>query len=97
MKTYANELIPGDVFHPSEIIKDEMEARGMRQVDLINQSGYNKGFISLLLKGERNITSSFALVLEKVFTIPAEFWIRLQKNYELNKELLEIRNRRNAS
>jgi HTH-type transcriptional regulator/antitoxin HigA len=97
MKTIANELVPGDLFHPSEIIKDEMEARGMRQVDLINQSGYNKGFISLLLKGERNITSSVALILEKVFTIPAEFWIRLQKNYELNKVLIEIRNRRNAS
>lgn len=97
MKTFANEMIPGDVFHPSEIIKDELEARGMRQVDLINQTGYNKGFISLLLKGERNITSSFALVLEKVFEIPAEFWIRLQKNYEMNKALIEIRNLKNAS
>ncbi|MDP2337860.1 MAG: addiction module antidote protein, HigA family [Bacteroidota bacterium] len=97
MNVYANELIPGDVFHPSEIIKDEMEARGMRQVDLINQSGYNKGFISLLLKGERNITTAVALVLEKVFDIPAEFWIRLQKNYELNKELIEIRNSKSAS
>lgn len=97
MKAYANEIVPGDVFHPSETIKDEMEARGMRQVDLINQSGYNKGFISLLLKGERNITSAVALALEKVFEIPAEFWIRLQKNYELNKELIEIRNRKSAS
>lgn len=97
MKAFANEMIPGDVFHPAEMIKDEMDARGMRQVDLINLSGYNKGFISLLLKGERNITSSVALVFEKVFDIPAEFWIRLQKNYELNKELIEIRNRRNAS
>jgi HTH-type transcriptional regulator/antitoxin HigA len=69
----------------------------MRQVDLINQTGYNKGFISLLLKGERNITSSVALVLEKVFEIPAEFWIRLQKNYEMNKALIEIRNLKNAS
>ncbi len=97
MKTFANEMIPGDIFHPSEIIKDELEARGMRQVDLINQSGYNKGFISLLLKGERNITTSFALVLEKIFEIPAEFWIRLQKNYELNKALIEIRDLKNAS
>lgn len=97
MKTFANEMIPGDIFHPSEIIKDELEARGMRQVDLIKQSGYNKGFISLLLKGERNITSSVALALEKVFDIPAEFWIRLQKNYELNKELIDLRKRKSAS
>lgn len=97
MKTFSIEMIPGDIFHPSEIIKDELEARGMRQVDLINQSGYHKGFISLLLKGERNITSSVALSLEKVFDIPAEFWIRLQKNYELNKELIDLRNRKSAS
>lgn len=97
MKPIANEIIPGDNFHPCEIIKDELEARGMRQVDLINQTGYHKGFISLLLKGERNITSSVALSLEKVFDIPAEFWIRLQKNYELNKELAELRDRKRAS
>lgn len=97
MKPFANDMLPGDLFHPSEIIKDEMEAREMRQVDLVNQSGYNKGFISLLLKGERNITSPVALALEKVFDIPAEFWIRLQKNYELNKELIDLRNRKSAS
>ena len=96
MKRFADGMIPGDNFHPSEIIKDEMEARGMRQVDLINQSGYNKGFISLLIKGERNITSSVVLALKKVFDIPAEFWIRLQKNYELNKELIALRKRKSA-
>jgi len=96
MKTFANDMIPGDNYHPAELIKDELEARGMRQVDLINQSGYHKGFISLLNNGKRNITSSVALSLEKVFDIPAEFWIRLQKNYELNKELAEIRTKKNA-
>jgi len=97
MKPFANDMLPGDLFHPSEIIKDELQARGMRQVDLVNQSGYNKGFISLLLKGERNITSTVALALENVFGISAEFWIRLQKNYELNKELLDLRNRKSVS
>ena len=97
MKPFANDMLPGDLFHPSEIIKDELQARGMRQVDLVNQSGYNKGFISLLLKGERNITSTLALALENVFGISAEFWIRLQKNYELNKELLDLRNRKSVS
>jgi len=97
MKPFANDMIPGDNFHPAELIKDELEARNMRQVDLINQSGYHKGFISLLLNGKRNITSSVALSLEKVFDIPAEFWIRLQKNYELNKELAELRTKKNVS
>ena len=97
MKPFVNDMISGDNYHPCELIKDELEARNMRQVDLINQSGYHKGFISLLLKGKRNITSSVTLSLEKVFDIPAEFWIRLQKNYELNKELSELRTKKNAS
>ncbi len=93
---YANEMIPGDVFHPSEIIRDEMEAQGIKQAELAKESGFNKSFISLLLNGKRNITSSFALTLEKVLAVKAETWIRLQKNYELQKELIELRNLRSA-
>jgi hypothetical protein len=37
MKTYANDMIPGDVFHPSEIVKDELEARGIKQNGVCNQ------------------------------------------------------------
>ncbi len=93
---YANDMIPGDVFHPSEIIRDEMEAQGIKQVELAKESGFNKSFISLLLNGKRNITSSIALTLEKVLSVKAETWIRLQKNYELQKELIELRNLKSA-
>ena len=89
---YANDLIPGDVFHPSEIILDEMEAQNINQTDIVKESGYNKSYISLLLKGERNITIKLAIVLEKLLGISAEFWIRLQKQYEMNKQLKELRN-----
>lgn len=93
---YANDLIPGDVFHPSEIIRDEMEAQNLKQADLVKESGYNKSFISLLMQGKRNITLSVALTLEKALNIKAETWIRLQKHYELNKELIELKNLKSA-
>lgn len=93
---YANEMIPGDVFHPFEIIKDEMEAQGVKQADLVKESGFNKSFISLLMHGKRNITIPIALVLEKVLGVKAEIWIRLQKNYELNQELIQLKNSRSA-
>jgi len=93
---YANEMIPGDVFHPSEIIRDEMEAHNVKQSDLVKESGFNKSFISLLLNGKRNITTSIALTLEKVLSVKAETWIMLQKNYELQKELIELRNLKSA-
>jgi addiction module HigA family antidote len=93
---YANDLTPGDVFHPSEIIKDEMEAQGIKQADIVKESGFNKSLISLLMHGKRNITISVAVVLEKVLGIKAETWIRLQKHYELNKELIELKNLKSA-
>ncbi len=97
MKKYANDMIPGDVFHPSEIIKDEMEAGGIKQTELVKESGFKKSFISLLLKGERNINIPIALALEKLLKISAEFWIRLQKQYEMDKELIELKKTKQAS
>ncbi len=96
MKQYANEMIAGDVFHPSETIIDEMEAQNIKQVDLVKASGYKKSHISLLLKGERSINIQVAMALETVLNIKAEFWIRLQKNYELQKELNELTRHRKA-
>lgn len=97
MKKFANDMIPGDIFHPAEIIKDEMEAQNIKQADLARISGFNRSFVSLLLKGERSITINFALALEKAFGIPAEFWIRLQKNYEMNRELIQLKQTKLAS
>ncbi len=97
MKKYANQMTPGDVFHPSETILEEMEAQNVRQVDLVKASGFNKSHISLLLKGERGITIPIALVLEKTLNISAEFWVRLQKKYELNRDLILLRKEKKAS
>ena len=94
---YANEMIPGDVFHPAEILKDELEARKIKQSDLATLSNFNKSFISLLLQGKRNITIPVAVELEKVLGIKAEIWIRLQKQYELNNELIELKNLRKSA
>lgn len=93
---YANDMIPGDIFHPGEILKDEMEAQEIKQNDLVKAGGFNKSLISLILQGKRNITIPIALVLEKVLGINAEVWIRLQKHYELNKELIELKNLKSA-
>lgn len=69
---YTNEILPGDVFHLSEIIRGEMEAHNVKQSDLVKESGFNKSSISLLLNGKRNITTSMAIALEKVLSVKAE-------------------------
>lgn len=86
-KRYANNQIAGDIFHPGEYIKEEMEARDMNQQDLAEKLHVSKSEISLLIHGNRNITPTIALKLEGVMGIAAELWMNLQVKYEI--ELLK--------
>ena len=81
----------GDLFHPGEYIKDEIEDRDMSQQELADQLQLSKSEINLLIHGHRNITPSIALKLESVLEITAELWMNLQIKYEI--ELLKKKHR----
>jgi addiction module HigA family antidote len=85
IKKSANDIIPGDIFHPGEHIKDELEARGLNQQYLVEKTGMSKSEVSLLVHGHRNITPELAVLLEKALEIDAEFWMNLQVKYDLDK------------
>src|ERR1035437_7938217 len=92
-KKYANDMIAGDLFHPGEYIREEMEARGLFQQELADKLHISKSEMSLLIHGNRNITPTIALKLESVFGIVAELWMNLQIKYEI--ELLKKKHRFN--
>lgn len=83
-KIAAQNLVPGDVFHPGAFLSEEMEIRGMKQVDLANELGLSKTEINLVVHGKRGITVPLAVKLEKVFGISAETWMNLQIKYEID-------------
>jgi HTH-type transcriptional regulator/antitoxin HigA len=85
IKKSANEIIPGDIFHPGEHIKDELEARELNQQYLVEKMGLSKSEISLLIHGHRNITPEIAVLLEKALGIDAELWMNLQVKYDLDR------------
>ena len=78
-----NQLIPGDVFHPGEFIKDELEARNMSQQDLVLLTGLSKSELSSIIHGRRNLSAKTAVILEIALGINAEFWMNLQAKYEI--------------
>ncbi len=84
VKTAANSLIAGDVFHPGEFLNEEMEIRGIKQVDLAKELGLSKTEINLVVKGKRGITVPLAINLENVLGISAETWMNLQVKYEID-------------
>lgn len=83
-KIYANNVVLKENFHPGEFIKDELEARGMKQKDLCEKMEIAKNVLSELIHGKRNLTPILALKLETALGINAEFWMKLQVQYDIN-------------
>ncbi len=91
MKT-NNELVPFDASHPGGLILDEIEFRGISQADLALQMDVKKSFLNELIKGKRALTADIALLLEKILEIPAEYWMNLQSQYELDNARIKEKN-----
>lgn len=91
-KVYANDLVPGDVFHPGEFVKDEIDARGITQKEIAEKMGIRPSVLSEIITGKRNITPAMALKLESVLEIKAELWMRLQVGYEIDKIRIKHKN-----
>ena len=81
----ANEMIAGDVFVPGGYILEELQARGIKQIELANELELSKSEISLIINGKRSITVPIAIKLEKFLNIDAEFWMNLQIKYDIEK------------
>ena len=81
---------PFAVAHPTEIIKDELKARGMSQKELASRMDMQTSNLSRFLKGE-NITPAIAAKLEVALDIPTEFWLNLQAQYEVDIKNIALR------
>jgi len=73
-----------DVPHPGEFIKDEIEARGWAQRDLAYVLGVKEQAINPIMSGKRGISPDMAQALSKAFDISPEYFLNLQKAYELS-------------
>ena len=71
--------------HPGEILKDELDEIGVSAAELARQLRVPENRISEVIRGRRNITADTALRLGRWFGTSPNFWINLQKSYELRK------------
>lgn len=82
---YANNMMPSMLIHPGEMLKDEIEARGITQKDLSKRMGVSYTVFNRILNGKRPITTEYALLLEAALGIDAGIWLRLQGDYNMQK------------
>jgi len=69
--------------HPGEQLAEQLEALGMSAAELARQLKVPTYRITHILNGDRAITGDTALRLGHFFGTSAEFWLNLQKLYEL--------------
>ncbi|CAL4868263.1 hypothetical protein MMA231_02538 [Asticcacaulis sp. MM231] len=76
---------PLPVEHPGTFIEEELDARGWSQADLAYVLDIDVSQLNRLIKGTTNITPDTALALADAFDMPADFFLNLQKMYDLRK------------
>jgi len=76
--------------HPGEHLAEQLEALGMSAAALARQLKVPTNRITHILNGQRAITGDTALRLGHFFDTSAEFWLNLQKIYELRVAEREV-------
>ena len=79
----ANNLTPFEPTHPGYLIRDELESRNMSQSKLAKQLDVSSSMLNEVINGKRAINTELALMLEAALSIPADVWLKLQSDYNM--------------
>ena len=83
----ANNIEPSTPIHPGEMIKDELEYRGISQKALANEIRLPPSILNEVLNGKRAVNTEYVLLFEAALGIEADLWLRLQSDY--NKQVVK--------
>lgn len=81
----ANKLEPFRPTHPGEVLKDELEYRGISQKQLAAEMGISYTLLNEVLNGKRQVNTELALLVEAALDIPAESLLQMQARYNMLK------------
>ena len=76
--------------HPSAIVKTNLKAEGWSVTEFSEKLGMSRNTVSELMESRCGITPELALALERIGWSKAEFWMRLQANYDLARVRREL-------
>ena len=82
LKMRANDIISAFPTHPGEILKDEIEYRGISQRQL-EEEGIAYSALNKILNARRPVTEKTALLFEAALRVNAEPLLKMQMRYSL--------------
>lgn len=93
METNIKDTTPAIATHPGDILRCELQERGLKQREFAKMIGMQPSNLSALIKGKRNVTPDIAVKLENALSISFNFWMNCQANYEYDTKTIEERER----
>ena len=74
--------------HPGEILLEEfIKPHGLTVTETARRLGFERVRLSEIVNGRRGVTPNTALRLERLFGPSPAFWLGLQQDYDLWREL----------
>ena len=74
--------LPAEVFHPSEYIRDEMEARDWTVAQVAVMMGVSESRAQDVIDGKMRVTPMIAVELSRTFQTSASLWYRMQRTFD---------------
>ena len=78
-----NKIEPYIPTHPGEVIKDEIEYRGVSQRALAAQIGVSYSQLNEVLNGKRPLNTEMAMLIAAALDIDAEPLLTMQTRYDI--------------
>ena len=79
----ANNLKPFQPTHPGEVLKDELEFRGISQRGLSKELGVSYSALNEVLNGKRALNTELAMMLEAALGVDAAPLLAMQNEYNM--------------
>ena len=79
----ANNLKPFKPTHPGEVLKDELEFRGISQRGLSKEIGISYSVFNEVLNGKRTLSPELALMMEAALGVDAAPLLAMQNEYDM--------------
>lgn len=79
----ANNIEPFEPTHPGELLKDEIEYRGISQKKLATEMGVSYVILNDIVNCKRAVNPQYALLFEAALGIPAHILTGLQSDYDM--------------
>lgn len=70
--------------HPGEVLLEEfLEPLGITQADFAGHIGISTEQVNKIVQGKEGVSPETAWLFAQAFTTTPEFWLNLQRNYDL--------------